>query len=570
MFTGAAYSQQNKHPRTLEVEKFLTKETLDFLKSRFPDQSFMATVSIDAIHRGSGNSKNEGEKLPYLEIDGEEIVDEWDDPSLSNFALLSRVNKVAVVLSLSDKLTEDEISEIKSALYTNLNLLNARDSIEIRKRNFEKPQKSFLEDNFLAFLGLSSVLWAMLILGFGGLFWFLSARIKSGLKTIKIQTVNSGNTSNPVHSAAPADISGDRYNKSAQISGDLKFIDPFKTKEIIATYIEKIKSTSLFPNLDQMVAFDEFCRNNPGECGALLFELPPENLTALFAYSAGNHWLEALNDPKEISSASIELLKKVARLQTSENSELVGLLIQLWRLDKETELVPFIKSLPQSEAFTLINKLPAHLSLAVAREAYPGAWGSLLNNSFTSVEFSKERISYLDEQLKKVKPLRSLSYISKFKHDQDLIKYLLIADPQAEKEIYEAHENSEQLINLRKPFYQVLEAPEEIKKDFVNKVNIEDWAYSFFNLPRTERRSFEQYFTDKLKFRFFEILKQLDLNNPPHETVGRVREKVANHYYKYTEHLKKAKEQEANHRSAQPQSEQADSQENDDESLKVA
>jgi hypothetical protein len=549
VFTLPAYTQIYKHPRVAEVEKYLSREALDLLKSRFPDHPFMATVSIDAVHRGSYAGKNESERLPYLEIDGEEIVDEWDDPSMSNIALLSRVKKVAVVLSLSDNLTDDEISEIKTTLYSSLNLIEARDSVEIRKRNFEKKPKPFLEENFSAFLVFSSLLWAMLIVGFGGLFWFLSARIKSGMKDIKIQAVNSGQTTGAANPLPQMDSAHDRSSKSSQISGDLKFSDPFKIKEILSTYVSKIEAMSQFPNLQQMVAFDEFCQKAPGECGSLLYELPSQHMKTLFSLSTENYWLQALNEPKELNSECIELLNKIVRLQDSPHPEIDSILIQMWRLNQEMELVPFVKSLNQNEAFTLIDKLPAHLGLAVARDAFPGSWGVLLNKSFSVFEFSKERIEFLDAQLQKMKPLRPLSFISKFKHDQDLIKYLLIADPQAEKEIYEAHETPETLISLRQPFFPVLEMSEEAKKEFSQKINIEDWAYSFFNLPRSERKSFEGFFSDKQKFRYFEILKQLDLKNPPREVVGRVREKIASYYFKYNENKARMKQQEENLRA---------------------
>ena len=102
--------------------------------------------------------------------------------------------------------------------------------------------------------------------------------------------------------------------------------------------------------------------------------------------------------------------------------------------------------------------------------------------------------------------LRQIWYIKKFKQDQDLVQFLLVTDPQTEKEIYQARENPKELINLREPFYAVLDADENIKKEFTQKINIEDWAYSFFNLARSERKSFELYFSDKQKFRYFEIL----------------------------------------------------------------
>ncbi len=532
VFLPTAYGQTTKHPRVAEVEKYLSREALDLLKARFPEHPFMATVSIDPVHRGNSANSTTGEKLPYLEVDSEEIVDEWDDPALTNMALLSRVKKVVVTLSLPDTLSDDEVSEIKSSLYSSLNLIEARDTVDIRKRNFAK-NNSFIAENFGSFIALSSLICLMILLGFGGLFWFLSARIKSGMKDIKIHNSESaGGTTNVSPSLPELDSTQERSSKSvSQISGDVKFSDPFKIKEIISTYVAKIEAMPTFPNFKQMVAIDEFCHQFPNECGSLLYELPNEIMKKLFSYSTENYWLVALSEPKDMNSGCIELLNKLVRIQDSGHPELEETLIQMWRLGKDLPL--FVRTLNQNEAFTLIDHLPASQGLAVAREIYPGSWGALLNKTYNTVEFKPDRIEFLDKQLKKMKPLRDMSYISKFKHDQDLVKFLHITDPQTEKEIYQAHGNPEELTKLRKPFYCVLEASDSIKKIFAQKVNIEDWAYSFFNLPRSERRNFETYFSDKQKFRYLEILKQLDQNNPSPEVVGRVREKIASSFYKF-------------------------------------
>lgn len=536
------FAQTAKHPRVAEVEKYLSREALDLLKARFPQHPFMATVSIDPVHRGNGANANLGEKLPYLEVDSEEIVDEWDDPALSNIALLSRVKKVAVTLSLPDTLTDDEISEIKTTLYSSLNLIEARDSVDIRKRKFAQ-QNSFLAENFSAFLALSSLVWAMLIFGFGGLFWFLSARIKSGMKDIKIQTSESGGANISTMTMPSTDSSQDRSSKAvSQISGDIKFSDPHKIKEILASYITKIKDMPSFPNFKQMVAFDEFCQKYPNECGSLLYELPTESMIKLFSYSTKDYWLQALSEPSQLNSSCVEILNKMIRLQDSKNSQLDNILIQMWRMDKN--LPSFIKTLQQNEAFTLISQLPASLALSVGREVYPGSWGALLNKSFTPAQFTTDRIEFLDMQLKKTLPLRDISYINKFKHDQDLIKFLHITDPQTEKEIYQAHEEPQDLMRLRQPFYPVLEASESVKKAFIQKINIEDWAYSFFNLPRNERRGFETFFSDKQKMKYQEVLKQLDQNNPSMEVIGQVREKIANRYHQFKLDFSKIEENE--------------------------
>jgi hypothetical protein len=545
IFTTLGLSAQTaKHNRVVEVEKYLSSEAISLLKARFPEHPFMATVSIDAVHRGTAANKTAGEKLPYLETDSEEIVDEWDDPAVSNIALLSRVKKVAVVLSLPDKITDDEISEIKTALYSNLNLIEARDSVEIRKRNFGGSSSS-LKDNFGSYIAFGAIMWSLLIAGLFGLFWFLSARIKSGMKEIKIQTGTNGSANTAPAALPQMDSSNDRTSKSmSQISGDVKFSDPFKIKEILSSYVTKIEKMPHFPNFQQMTAMDEFCEKNTGECGALMYELPQKYMETLFSYSSENYWLQALNEPTDMNSSCIEILNKMIRLQDSAHPEVDTILIQMWRLGKD--LPVFAKSLNQNEAFTLLSQLPASIGLAVAREAYPGSWGGLLNKTFSVQQFSADRLQFLDAQLKKMKPLRDQKYIQKFKDDQDLVKFLLITDPQTEKEIYQARENPKELMNLRQPFYALLDASDDVKKEFTSKINIEDWAYSFFNLSRSERKSFEVCFSDKQKFRYFEILKQLDQKNPPVEIVGRVREKIALQFYKYNTELAQISEQQNN------------------------
>ena len=140
LISSQSYTQSyQKHPRAMELERQMTKDALDFLKSRFPDFPVIVTVAIDPLYRvdrSAVHNKPKGENSPFFRSEEEEILDEWDDPSLPNAVLLSRVKKIVVNVSAPGHLTDDEVAEIKQSLSLNLNLLPARDTIEIIKRSW--------------------------------------------------------------------------------------------------------------------------------------------------------------------------------------------------------------------------------------------------------------------------------------------------------------------------------------------------------------------------------------------------------------------------------------------------
>ena len=515
-----------KHPRVVELEKYLTKEALDFLRGRFPDHPFMVSISVDPLHRQSRSPDAAKETLPYYVVSDAEITDEWDDPSLTNPTLMARVKKIQVVLSLPATLGDDEVAELKQAIVSNLGLIEARDGIEVRKRSFSSNVVK--EDKTSAYLGWGAAAWVAFMAGLFGVVWLSASRISYALAQANAKTQQSGSSYGGMAAVAPgvstSEGSGEKGGKG--LAGDVRFSDPIKTREVISATVKRLEEHAGFPTLEDMIILTKFSEDYPSSLGALLSEFPHELTKKIFSYSFGNSWLEALHDPGDVDHNSMSTLNKLIRLQRSEvEKEMQELLVFVWRL--EGRQIEFLKGLSSSEAMTILQQLPASIAIASAREVFPGAWAGLLDSSHKHEVLSTERIQKLKAQALKLMPLRDWAIVSKYKSDRELLGYLKVADPAAEKEIYLASGNDKMLESIRAPFYKVFECSDEVYDKLVQRVSIEEWAISLFNVGRAERRQIEKRFSDKQKFRYFELLKSFDSNPPSKSKVGDVRERVA-------------------------------------------
>lgn len=155
-----AQTGTTRHPRVMELEKSLTKESLDFLKGRFPKHPFLVTVAVDPIFRTNQEAKKETEALPFFDQSSEEILDEWDDPAQTSSSLMKRAKKILVTVSIPASLTEDEISEIQQSLMNNLGLFPARDGVEIRKRNWTVEED---KNNNWTYVGWGAAVWVLIM-----------------------------------------------------------------------------------------------------------------------------------------------------------------------------------------------------------------------------------------------------------------------------------------------------------------------------------------------------------------------------------------------------------------------
>lgn len=512
---------QYKHPRVVELEKSLSQEALGLLKGRFPQHPFIVTVAIDPLMRDV--QKKTSDKLPYYDLRDEEIMDEWDDPALSNAALLTRVKKTVVNVSVPNTLSEDEIGELKAALAKNLSLVDARDTVEIQRRQWSRMEDNQTLFNVWLPLGLAALL--LIMAGIWGATWFGAKRLSGSLQEGFREAGKNASASAPSQNMPLPTLETPERASAGYRGGDIRFNDPIKTRETLQAGIQILKENPSFPNLEDMMLLQTFAEEHPASFGAFLVEFPFDCRQRVLSLSYGDTWLQALSEPGEVDNHCIDVLNKCLRITRNElQKDWQHLLITIWRLGSRR--ADFFKGLPQAEAFSVLSHLPRSLSLQVAREVYPGAWGVLLDPSHTPAPLKAERIEVLCQRALELVPLQNVQMLERYKNQKDLLSYLKMVDPQIEKEIYQASGNLN-LTDLRPAFYPVFELSDMQLDALVPRIKVEEWALAMFNVSRLERKKIESRFSDRQRVRYFELLKHFDSQMPAVQRIGDARERVA-------------------------------------------
>jgi hypothetical protein len=534
LFSTFVFAQGNtdgmgKHPRVAEIENGMVKDATTFLKSRFPNLPFLVSVSVDPLRRIDGVRKEDsGDRLPYFEDSDEEIKDEWDNPNVSSFALMARIKKASITVSVSSNVTDEEISEVRTSLIQVLNLIPARDEVVIQKRAWSQLQDSKPDSQtviLFSALGFGAVLIAL-----GGLFFITRSSVREIGSAIGTGAAKAGggavSSSGPSSGPALASETVDGRSTGVGAGGDVKFSDPLKMREVVSQTVRGLNESATFPNLQDLILLDRVGKKNPAVLGALLLEFSDELQRRLFSYSYQTHWLQAMTDPGEITSEVLELLGRLVRNQRSaEALPLQNVLIYVWRLDEQ--MAPFLRSIEQDEAFAILSHLPKTVSLSAARAAFPGNWGTVLDTQFKPKLLSKERLEKIAAKAIQAKALRDFSILDQYRQERDLLEYLMIADPVEEKEVYLASPSQSVIHHMRPPFYKAFELSSEELDLIVPKVSLDDWSLALFNTNRASRREIEKKFTDKQKFVFIEKLRKFDQNPPDKLRVGAARERLA-------------------------------------------
>ena len=521
---SALKAENTRHPRVAEVEKSLAHEGLELLKGRFPDRPFLIKVKIEPLFRDRPRGDRGNEKLPYLDIVDDEIMDEWDDPGITQEILLDRVKRIYVNASVPANLTDDEINELKETLISNLGMVSGRDSVEISKRSWGGSQS----DNSF---NRNSITWAIVgfvlfCIGLLAAAWLNTSRIAKAFKLNQKPTPDkpaSAPQPAPAQMVMPASEGSRREGSGGgSHSGDIKLTDPLKNREMVAQGLRILETQKGFPSLEDMLILHKFGEAKPGELGALIYEFPQELRSRVFSYSFGEFWLHGLSDPTEVNSSCVEVINKCLRVQRRDaDYKLEELKILIWRLqDKNAE---FFRGVDQNEAFSLMFDLPKKISLTIARSAYPGSWGMLLDAQFKPQVIADDRIAKLKERAIALLELRSLNALSKFKKESDLLEFLLVADPLTEKEIYVAAGSNSLLPTIRPPFYKIFDLNEDARMKLSSMMRVEDWAVALFNVSRDQRRLIESYLSEKQRYRFLELMKSFDGNPPSRELAGEMR-----------------------------------------------
>ncbi len=505
-----------QHPRVSELEEKLTKDAGTFLRGRFPSMPFVVTAKLDPLFRTERGefAYSKGEKLPYFDLDSEEIKDEWDDPDRPLIELLRRVRKTVVSVSLPNSISEAEAMEIKDSLYSVLHLNQARDEIQIARRGWNT----------------AGFHWLFIVLGFGALVLFLGGmtlinRYSVG-RIAKALAENKGGSTTVVAPSSPGNSASTRApSRSEGMGGNVKVNDPLKLKDIVARTIEQLCKKKAFPSRLDLFELDDFGQRNPGALGALLVEFPDEIQARIFSLSSNPCWLEALTSPSTLEFEALEVLQKLARNPHHEKAMLWNeTILSIWRLDDEKR-AEFVKGLKQEEAFAILNSMPKGIALKTARRAFPGAWAGILEEP-ESRPVDDNLCEQLRQKAQTIMPLNDSSALRRHRVQLELISHLRHVDAYEERDIYNVLPAGSNVVETRPPFFAILDCDEDVLKRLVPQFSLEHWAMSLRDLKAPDRAKVENMFNDKQRFLYNEKLKAQIGAPLDAETISRTREQI--------------------------------------------
>jgi hypothetical protein len=502
-FSFAALSQttQLEHPRVMELEDKLVKEASSYFSRRYPGEPFFVRVNVQPLRRTPVKGNNE-ESLPYHDGDSEEIFDEWDDPTTSLSTLRNRVVKVFIEVDVPVSFEEPRLVDIKQELSVYLRLIPFRDEVKIEKKLQVSAENT---PNYIFYI----------VGGFIGAAALLALMLRWSLGSIKTQ--NSGSVASPsMGSIAPlnspqaaASAASSAYGKT-DVQGDLTFHDPIKMLDIVHIKLNQIEHSKTFPTLNDVIELDKLCQHDPSHVGALLFEFTQDSQRNIFKMGRDTKWLQAFSSTGSINQNCLKTLDKMMRERgfSASDRDWEDLLIQIWRLGDKA--ISFIKSIDSEHAFIILNLIPKSISLHIAKKAYPGSWGKLLENRSSNVVIDPKIIKdYLRKALE-IEPWYQSKMLENYKKDKELLTYLDKVNIDDEKDIYDTLHEDSFILKIRPAFYKVFELEAEKLNLVIEGFPLEKWALALMNSSRTYIKIVSDQLDDKKKMVFSTHLKRID------------------------------------------------------------
>jgi hypothetical protein len=527
-----ANAQKNDQDgRVKEVESFVSKKSLDFIRGRFPGMPVLINVEIDPL-RMSGSNSAVGipdNALPYLGFGNESQIDPWDDRSSSVHDLLTRIKALEIKVTLPNTVEDDLIFEVREALFSNLGMIKGRDRIEFIRKNWPGQEKIAIE--YLIFAGLATIL--VLV----SLFFITRDAFKDLRSTIKAAASEKSAAAAAAAAAPSAPLQAD-LSKNEKDSPNIQLNDSMKVAEKLESLIWKLSDDPAFPTLEDMMDLEKKAISEPNMLGALLKEMPSELQDKLFKRGKDPAWLEVFFSDGDLDLEAYHFVQDLTRRQRNEDEVYwQEFLISLWRLDGE--LTKFMRTLEQRDALGIFAWMPIEISLPSATAAFPGAWGILLKHDFKPPVIPEEATAKILEQALEERPYNDPEMLERYSHERGLIKYLKTCPLETEKDIYKAAKEGGSLRMVRPPFFEVLEADETILKELIPKIPIKDWGIALFNIDRGLRGAITAHMNDRERFVLIETLKECDIQGISPEDVGDTRESVARQYSEFLTEYKK-------------------------------
>lgn len=488
-----------KHPRVSEVEEKLMDEASRYFSRRFPGEPFFVKVDVTPLRRTDKGSEK-AESLPYFDAVSEEDLDEWDDPTMPVSFLRHRVTKVSIELSVPEKFTEEKIQMIKNEIQVYLKLLPFRDDVRV-ERSLKATEAPFLPPYFYPAVIVIAV--AFLVLG-------LVLRFAPAAKTKGEAPVASAASPMPM-SMPTSNSSGNKAasRSSTDVKGDVTFHDPLKLMDIISTKLKVIEASGTFPTLRDIMVMDE-----SDALDSVVHLFPDQVQRDLFGFSPNNRWIDAFAEPRSVTHETLTVLDRLARVRaySAADRQWETLLIQMWRLGEKS--IPFLRKISQDEAFYILHQLPKSISLSIAKKAFPGAWGRVLDHKLPKVLSNTELAKAWLKELTLLMPVSEWKVLESYRRDKELLNYLDSAPLEEERDVYGSLAEDSFVFQVRKPVFRAFDLPSDAFESFIAKFPLDQWALVVANSSRIYVKQIMDALDDRKRVVFSGYLRSLDNGVP--------------------------------------------------------
>ncbi|MBC99084.1 MAG: hypothetical protein CME63_15190 [Halobacteriovoraceae bacterium] len=503
IFCANTYGQ-----RVLEVEESIKADIVDYIERVMPEAKYTMKVKVYPLRRNQTQQGSPTAALPYMDLDEEYVVDEWDSEDTSLYTLYSRIKKVEVDLLIEKGIQIENQRSFLDLLFTEAHLIPGRDNVRLdtfvasrRVKDFD--WKQYKDELLIGILLISLCIFGYLISNIG---------IVLAKRNMSDQTKKGSSSENlresPQVTSRSARVGSESFQSSVttQAGGDFFIQDPTKISETVNKKVEQLIQSEMFPTMNDMVILEELAQNDLSSFSFLVYELPLEIQKKVYSYGRNQRWFKGFSHvgiPGKDVLITLDLMLRDRNIHFNPSFE--RMLISLWRLGDGAKTV--LKGLSKDKSIKILSLLPKQSAIPVARELFPGSWGQLFDSHENKCFLKDSECESLFEQAVSKNSLFNYQALKDFKNRKDLLVYLDTVGPKEEREIYSVLGSETDVQSIRPPFYKIFDLKEDEAKAIKEEFSLEQWAMALFNVDHGDRDQIVKHFDDKESYLFSSYLK---------------------------------------------------------------
>ena len=521
-----------KVDRLPEVESELKNEVVEYVARFIPKSSFSVFVKINPVRRAPQAESNV-DILPFYETAEETNLDEWDNPDISYYVLLNRIQEAQISISIDGNYSIKNESDFRENLFKSVGLISGRDKLELKSTDMKTFEKKF---------STNDINWTYVLIGFLGIFtlglmYFGINRFTDVHK--RAQNIANQGNKEASPSAAPMPLMGHSgmmgslagssksFGESSKINGDINFTDSLKINSYLKEKINLISNESnVFPTLGDLKILEDLMNTDLYGFSYFISQFKQEEKEKIFSLGRSQDWIKGFAEIGVPSKDILLYLEKMIHAKRERSMTHVDqLIIQCWRL--KNQLKDFLITIPRNEVKCILFLLPKELSLPIAREMFPGDWAFILAEKLGTDNLSDADAKKLLGQALNFKPYFDSKMIQIYKNKEELVSYLRSCTPDEEKEIYQSIDGTYSLSLVRPPFYSFFELEFEARSQIFRHYDLRTWSIACFNMSRMMRAKLDELMNDKEKYLFKNYLTELDKSRPQDVIIADIRETIS-------------------------------------------